>query len=97
MGLVQARLHNRRGPLIAALLTAPLFALQHLPLVVSNAGSGAALLLLILLAIPFRALIGWSYNRTQSLFLVGLVHASGNAVAGGPCSMTAYCRGCTPG
>ncbi|MGY1985712.1 CPBP family intramembrane glutamic endopeptidase [Blastococcus sp. SYSU DS0669] len=85
MGFVQARLQDRRGPLVAALLTAPLFALQHLPLVVSNAGSGAPLLLLllVLLAVPFRALIGWSYNRTQSLLLVGLVHASGNAVAGG--------------
>ena len=85
MGFVQARLQDRRGPLLAALLTAPLFALQHLPLAVSNAGTGAPLLLvvLILLAMPFRALIGWSYNRTESLFLVGLVHAAGNAVAGG--------------
>ena len=28
-----------------------------------------------LVAIPFRALIAWVYNRTGSLFLVGLLHA----------------------
>ena len=39
--------------------------------------------LLILVAVPFRFLTGWAYNRTASLFLVGLVHAMGNAVAGG--------------
>jgi membrane protease YdiL (CAAX protease family) len=85
MGFVQARLQDQHGAVLAAALTAPLFGLQHLPLVVSNAGPDAPLLLvlLILLAIPFRVLLGWSYNQTQSLFLVGLIHASGNAVAGG--------------
>ena len=39
--------------------------------------------LLILVTIPFRFLTGWAYNRTGSLFLVGLVHGMGNAVAGG--------------
>lgn len=84
-GLVQARLQHRHGPLVAALVTAPLFALQHLSLAVANAGSGAGSLVvvLIVLAVPFRALIGWAYNRTGSLFLVGLVHAAGNAAAGG--------------
>jgi hypothetical protein len=32
---------------------------------------------------PFRALMGWVYNRTGSLFLVGLLHATGNAAASG--------------
>ncbi len=36
-----------------------------------------------MLVIPFRFLTGWIYNRTGSLFLVGLVHGMGNAVAGG--------------
>jgi membrane protease YdiL (CAAX protease family) len=35
------------------------------------------------LAVPFRALLAWVDNRTGSLFLVGLVHAAGNAAAGG--------------
>jgi membrane protease YdiL (CAAX protease family) len=84
-GVVQARLQRRRGPMVAALITGPLFALQHLSLAVSNAGSQALLLvaLLVVLAVPFRALIGWAYNRTGSLLLVGLVHAAGNASAGG--------------
>jgi hypothetical protein len=38
---------------------------------------------LVVLAVPFRLLVGWVLNRTGSLFLVGLVHATGNAVATG--------------
>ena len=84
-GLVQARLQDRRGPAVAALLTGPLFALQHVSGVVSNGLVGGAMLLAVLtvLVIPFRFLTGWIYNRTGSLFLVGLVHGMGNAVAGG--------------
>lgn len=40
-------------------------------------------LVLILLAVPFRPLIGWVHKRTGSLFPVGLVHGAGNAAAGG--------------
>jgi uncharacterized protein len=85
MGFVQARLQDRRGPAIAALLTGPLFALQHVSGVVGNGMVGGAVLLFVLtvLVIPFRFLTGWIYNRTGSLFLVGLVHGMGNAVAGG--------------
>ena len=84
-GFVQARLQERRGPLVAALLTGPMFALQHVSGVVSNGPVGAAVLLvgLVVLVTPFRFLTGWVYNRTGSLFLVGLVHGAGNAVAGG--------------
>jgi membrane protease YdiL (CAAX protease family) len=84
-GFVQTRLQDRRGPMVAALLTGPLFALQHLPLLVAGAGPAALLLLLPLaaLAVPFRALLAWVDNRTGSLLLVGLVHAAGNAAAGG--------------
>jgi membrane protease YdiL (CAAX protease family) len=85
MGFVQARLQDRRGPAVAALLTGPLFALQHVSGAVENGPVGAAVLLVVLtvLVIPFRFLTGWIYNRTGSLFLVGLVHGMGNAVAGG--------------
>jgi uncharacterized protein len=85
MGFVQARLQSRRGPVLGAVLTAPLFALQHISLTVGNPILTAILIMLLLtaLAIPFRFLIGWAYNRTASLFLVGLMHAAGNAVAGG--------------
>ena len=51
--------------------------------------------LLILVTIPFRFLTGWAYNRTSSLFLIGLVHAMGNAVAGGSGFGPACCRAST--
>lgn len=41
------------------------------------------ILALVVIVIPFRMLTGWAYNRTGSLFLVGLIHAAGNGVAGG--------------
>jgi membrane protease YdiL (CAAX protease family) len=84
-GFVQARLQARRGPVLAALITAPLFALQHVALAAGNGPATAVLLmsLLVVLAVPFRFLVGWVYNRTGSLFLVGLIHAAGNAAATG--------------
>ena len=84
MGFVQARLQDRHGPVRAAVFTAPLFALQHLPGMV---GLGAALIIALpafmVLTIGFRFAMGWIYNGTQSLFLVGLAHAASNGVASG--------------
>lgn len=85
-GFAQARLQERFGSAAkAALVAGPLFALQHISLAVAAGWAlGSVMMgLLILLVIPFRFLTGWAYNRTGSLFLVGLVHAAGNAVAGG--------------
>jgi len=85
-GFAQARLQERFGSAAkAALVAGPLFALQHISLAVAAGWpTGAVMMgLLILVTIPFRFLTGWAYNRTASLFLVGLVHAMGNAVAGG--------------
>lgn len=84
-GFVQARLQRRRGPVVAAVVTGILFALQHVSLAAGNdLVSGVVVIaLLAVLAIPFRFLTGWLYNRTSSLFLVGLLHAMGNAVTGG--------------
>lgn len=81
MGFVQARL-QRRGVMLAVLVTALLFALQHLPIFV--AGTGLAFFpIFFLMAIGFRALIGWTYNWTGSLIIVGLLHAAGNGATGG--------------
>ena len=82
MGFVQRRLQHSHGVLLAAALTAVLFVLQHVPLLIEN-GAGLLLILpvMIVLAVPFRAYLAWMYNRTNSLFLVGLMHAVGNAVA----------------
>ena len=83
MGFVQARLQARRGVMLAAAIVAVLFALQHLPLVLVNGTGLIALPILAVLAIPFRALVAWPYNRTGSLFLVGLLHAAGDATGSG--------------
>jgi uncharacterized protein len=85
MGFVQARLQARTTPMRAAALTAPLFALQHVALVVGSPLPMAVALMafLIVVNIPIRALMGFAYNRTGSLFVVGLLHAAGNGVAAG--------------
>lgn len=85
MGFVQTRLEERHRVWAAAAITGVLFALQHITLVVGSGPVGAVVLMgvLILLAIPFRFLIGWVFHRTGSLFVVGLVHAMGNAATGG--------------
>jgi membrane protease YdiL (CAAX protease family) len=81
-GFVQAQLQARHSPMVAAFLTAPLFALQHIPLILDNSLLGGVLVMvaLVALAVPFRIVMAWIFNRTGSLFLVGLAHACGNAV-----------------
>jgi membrane protease YdiL (CAAX protease family) len=81
-GFVQARLQSSHSPMVAAVLTAPLFALQHSPLIFDNTLVAGVLVMaaLIALAVPFRVVMAWIFNRTGSLFLVGLAHACGNAV-----------------
>ncbi len=81
-GFLQSRLQDRHGPVRAALATGPLFALQHASLAYGN-GWLAVLLFITATAIPFRFLQGWVSNRTGSLFVVGLVHAAGNATTDG--------------
>jgi membrane protease YdiL (CAAX protease family) len=85
MGFFQARLQKRHGAMRAAVLTAPLFALQHVSLVAGN-GLVSAVIVMVgvsVLAVPFRFLVGTAYNTTGSLFLVGLIHAIGNGMTGG--------------
>lgn len=85
MGFVQARLQERHGPIRAAVIAGPVFALGHISQVIEDSVSATLVLLSLLIAvsIPFRALQAWVYNRTDSLFLVGLVHAAANATAAG--------------
>jgi len=98
-GFVQTRLQARRGPVVAAVLTGVLFGLQHVALVAGNGLATGAFLLgvLVLLAIPFRFLVGWVLNRSGSLFLVGLIHAMGNAVASGSGFQPGLLRSLYPG
>lgn len=91
-GFVQARLQGRFTPLKAALLVAPLFALQHAALIAGNAPLTAAVVMaaLVALAVPYRATMGWLYNRTGSLLLVGSAHAFGNATVTGTIAGAAF-------
>jgi hypothetical protein len=85
-GFVQARLQDRYGSALrAAVVAAPLFALQHVSLVVGNGVVlGVALMVfLTVLSMPYRIVNAWMFNRTGSLFLVGLVHAVGDAAVVG--------------
>ncbi len=101
-GFVTARLQARHAPMTVALLTAPLFALQHSPLVLdAGAGGLVVLLALVVLAVPFRMVMSWVFNSTGSLLLVGLAHACGNAVVtstvlGGALVPALYGRGLGP-
>jgi uncharacterized protein len=82
MGVIQARLAEQRGPLLAAVATGPLFGLVHLPLQLGKPAGALLLGLLRLMAfaIPLRIVIGWLYNVTgASILLAAIVHATFNA------------------
>jgi membrane protease YdiL (CAAX protease family) len=95
-GYLQSTLQERRGPLLASILVAPVFALFHLPAFfvsgwIADEGYSlsqfpAALAqvgVLAVFAVFFRALIMWLYNRTgRSVLLVGLFHSAFNMVSG---------------
>jgi membrane protease YdiL (CAAX protease family) len=80
MGFVQTRLQDRHGGLLAAVLTAPLFALIHLPLQIANPPAQILLnmAILVALAVPFRIVVGWLHNRTGSVLVAAIFHASFN-------------------
>lgn len=89
-GVVQHRIMDRRGPVIAALLTAIPFALIHLPFAFAERGFADtpwtdvafSWAVLFLFAPFFRLLMGIAYRGTgYSLLIVGLMHASFNASA----------------
>ena len=84
MGFLQIRLQDRHGPMKAVLLTAVYFAFQHAALFVLQGSAGFVTFpLFFVIALGFRALLGWTYNSTGSVFIVGLVHAASNAATGG--------------
>jgi CAAX protease family protein len=82
MGVVQARLAAYRGPVLAAVITGPLFGLLHMPLILGQPIGSFLLTLtaLMVFGIPFRMLLGWVYNATGgSILLVALVHVTFDA------------------
>ena len=82
MGVIQARLQSYRGPILAAVITGPLFGLLHMPL---QLGQPVGTFLFVMAAlmvfgIPFRMLLGWIYNATGgSILLVALAHVTFDA------------------
>jgi energy-coupling factor transporter transmembrane protein EcfT len=94
MGFVQARIQVRHGALGGAALTAPLFALQHISLFLGGGAVTALVILVLATLVMFfhRAFNAWLYNSSGSLFLVGLVHATGNAIAPGNGFAPGYLR-----
>lgn len=83
MGTIQARLAAARGPLLAAAITGPLFALVHLPLRLGQPADALVwgLLGAAVFAIPLRIVMGWLYHRTgASILLVAALHTTFNAV-----------------
>ena len=82
-GFVQTRLTARRGLFLGAALTAPLFAAEHLPLVVAVGGPVKMLAVagtLLAMSVIFRYLIGMVLVDTAgSILAVGLLHAAFNA------------------
>jgi membrane protease YdiL (CAAX protease family) len=83
MGFLQARLQDRHGPMRAVVLAALFFTFQHIALIIGGGAAAVLLPFFFVTAFGFRALIGWTYNRTDSLFIVGLLHAASNAATGG--------------
>jgi uncharacterized protein len=82
MGVIQARLADRRGPVLAAVITGPLFGLVHLPLQLGKPFAELVISLvgLMTLSIGLRILIGWIYNVTAGSILLGaIVHVTFNA------------------
>ena len=83
-GFVQTRLTARRGLFLGAVLTAPLFAAEHLPEYIGTGAGPVQLLVmagtLLVMSVIFRYLIGMVLVDTAgSILAVGLLHAAFNA------------------
>jgi membrane protease YdiL (CAAX protease family) len=86
-GFMQHTLQDRRGPLLASVLVAPAFVLQHLPILLMDAGIGLASLIvagaLVMVAVFFRVVVTWLYNGSgRSVLVVALFHSAYNSAWG---------------
>ena len=86
-GFMQHTLQERRGPLLASILVAPAFVLQHLPILLMDAGVGLASLIivgaLVVVAVFFRVIVTWLYNGSgRSVLVVALFHSAYNSAWG---------------
>ena len=83
-GFMQDTLQERRGPLLAAVLVAPAFALMHLPVLIIGSGVGLDLLVvlgaLVVLMAFFRVVVAWLYNGSgRSVLVAALFHSAFNS------------------
>ena len=86
-GFMQHTLQQRRGPLLASMLVAPAFVVQHLPIVLMDAsvGLGSVIVVgaLVIVAVFFRVVIMWLYNGSgRSVLVVALFHSAYNSAWG---------------
>ena len=86
-GFMQHTLQERRGPLVASILVAPAFVLQHLPILLMDAGVGLASLIvvgaLVAVSVFFRIVIMWLYNGSgRSVPIAALFHSAYNSAWG---------------
>jgi uncharacterized protein len=86
-GFMQHTLQERRWPLVASVLVAPAFVLQHLPILLMDAGIGLASLIivgaLVVVAVFFRVVVAWLYNGSgHSVLVVALFHSAYNSAWG---------------
>ncbi len=106
-GFVQDTLQERHGPLRASLMVAPLFALFHLPFPFLEAPGGITLALVPvalvqmvvigIVALFFRPLIMWLYNRTgRSVLIVALFHSAFNSAGSGSGYATRFIKELIP-
>ena len=84
---MQHTLQERRGPLLASILVAPAFVLQHLPILLMDADIRLASLIivgaLVMVAVFFRVVVTWLYNGSgRSVLVVALFHSAYNSAWG---------------
>jgi uncharacterized protein len=86
-GFMQHTLQERRGPLLASILVAPAFVVQHLPIILMDAsvGLGSVIIVgaLVVVAVFFRIVVMWLYNGSgRSVLVVALFHSAYNSAWG---------------
>jgi uncharacterized protein len=86
-GFMQHTLQERRGPLLASILVAPAFVLQHLPILLMDASVELSSVILVgalvVVAVFFRVVIMWLYNGSgRSVLVVALFHSAYNSAWG---------------
>ena len=86
-GFMQNTLQERRGPLLASILVAPAFVLQHLSILLMDAeasmGSLVVVGVLTIVAVFFRIVVMWLYNGSgRSVLVVALFHSAYNSAWG---------------